>query len=163
MPTDEDVLSPAMTALLQLFSTDLSGQRFGEIDRPALEAAAAVVRTAAQELAEVELMADAARTSLESARDALLQKGMRALAYAKIYAEGSPALAEKLQSIALARGMRRPEPITATSPEAAPRPRGRPPKNPAAVVDGTLPLTAAQPRRPEEEAAKSAAPQSVAL
>jgi hypothetical protein len=142
--TTDDAIPPAMGTLLDLFATELKELRFGEIDRPALEKAAAAVRAAAQELAEVEALAETARASLEAAREALLQKGQRALAYARIYAEGSPALDERLQAINLGRGLRRPEAIVA---ETAPRPRGRPPKTPK-VEGGTLPLAGTAPRRP---------------
>jgi hypothetical protein len=143
MTTDDDAIPPAMGTLLELFTTELADVRFGEIDRPALEKAATAVRAAARELAEVESLAETARASLDAARDALLQKGQRALAYARIYAEGSPALDERLQAINLGRALRRPEPIVA---ETAPRPRGRPPKQPK-LEGATLPLTGTAPRR----------------
>ena len=66
MNTDDDPITPAMNTLLGLFATELADQRFGELDRSTLESAAAVVRAAANELAEVEAMAEAARASPRS-------------------------------------------------------------------------------------------------
>jgi hypothetical protein len=155
--TTDDAIPPAMGTLLELFATELADQRFGEIDRAALESAAAAERTAAHELAEIEAMAETARAALEAAREALLAKGQRALAYARIYAESSPALDERLQSITLARGLRRPEPILA---ESAPRPRGRPPKVPK-VEGGTLPLAGTTSRRPDAPEVTEESPATV--
>jgi hypothetical protein len=131
-----------MTRLLQLFATDLAKVRFGDLDAATLNEAAGLVRAAARELAEAEALAAGARASLEVAREALLNKGQRALAHARIYAEGSPELSQRLEAITLG-GPRRVEPkaITPDLAEAAPRRRGRPPRAAAAATaTGTLAL-----------------------
>jgi hypothetical protein len=140
--TDEGSTSPLsepMTRLLELFATDLAKLRFGDLDAAALNEAAGAVRAAARDVAEAEALAATARTALEAAREALLHKGQRALAHARIYAEGQPELAERLDGITLA-GSRRVEPraITPELADATPRRRGRPPK--ASAVTGTLAL-----------------------
>jgi multidrug efflux pump subunit AcrA (membrane-fusion protein) len=162
MTADDEPISPAMNTLLELFATHMTELRFGDLDRAALTSAAEAVRTAASELAEAEAAAATARAALEAAREALLQKGQRALAYARIYAEGSPELAERLDAITLVRAGRRAEPATTGQAE-APRRRGRPPKVAAADGSGTLPLDSEAPRptnglapRPQEDARGSA-------
>ena len=133
-----------MNRLLQLFATDLAKVRFGDLDASALDSAASAVRAAARELAEAEALADGARASLEAAREALVHKGQRALAHARIYAEGSPDLSQRLEGIALGGGARRLEPklLTPDLAEAAPRRRGRPPRG---AATGTLALGGAAP------------------
>src|SRR5690349_21012565 len=120
--SDDGILAEPMTRLLELFASDLSKIRFGDLDGATLNEAAAAVRAAAREVAEAEALAAAARAALEGARETLLHKGQRALAYARIYAEGSPELAQRLEGISLG-GPRRaePKPITPDLAEATPR------------------------------------------
>jgi hypothetical protein len=138
---NDDAIPDGMQRLLGLFAGDLAKVRFGDLDGPVLEASAGAVRAAARELAEAEALAEAARGSLEAAREALVQKGQRALAYARIFAEGAPELIAKLEGIVLGADMRRAEPrlLTPDLTEAPPRRRGRPPKPPA-PASGTLAL-----------------------
>jgi len=79
---------------------------------------------------EAEALVDAARATLHEAEQELLHKGQRALAYARIYAEESPALAAVLDAIVLPRvvaGVGEAETVpSGASPE--PRRRGRPRK-----------------------------------
>ena len=137
---NDETIPEGLARLLQLFATDLAKVRFGDLDASVLDGAATVVRAAARELAEAEALADSARASLEAAQEALLHKGQRALAHARIHAEGSPELAARLESIALDGGLRRGEPklITPDVVEASPRRRGRPPRS--APATGTLAL-----------------------
>lgn len=144
MAIDDVSIPEGMSALLDIFASELAELRFGDLDRGALERAADAVRVAAGDLAEAEAAAEAARTALEAAREELLQKGQRALAYARIYAEGAPEIAQRLQAITFVRGTRRTE-VTSTSvgpADGAPRRRGRPPKVNSEVT-GTLALGAA--------------------
>jgi hypothetical protein len=145
-PALPDAIPEAMTRLLALFATDLAKVRFGDLDASVLQTAAGAVQAAARELAEAEALADAARASLEAAREALLHKGQRALAHARIFAEGSPDLSGRLEGIALPGGPRRAEPrlLTPDLTEASPRRRGRPPKT-SAPATGTLALGGAGP------------------
>jgi hypothetical protein len=152
-----DPIPEAVSRLRALFDSELADVRFGDLDATALERATASVRAAARELAEAEALAAAARASLESTRAALLQLGQRALAYARIYADGSPELAERLETIAIGGETRRaePRPITPGAVEASPRRRGRPPKQ-LATSTGTLALGTlpnGTPPSPEEDAA----------
>jgi hypothetical protein len=139
---DDESIPEAMRRLLDLFASDLADLRFGDLDATALDRAASAVRAAVRELEEAEALADAARSSLATTREGLVHLGQRALAYARIYAEGSPELAERLEAIVLPGGPRRAEPkaISPGVPEASPRRRGRPPKPSSPAATGTLEL-----------------------
>ncbi|MBJ6760509.1 hypothetical protein JGU66_07020 [Myxococcaceae bacterium JPH2] len=138
-PTDNDSISPALRALLELFATDLAEVRFPDLDTAVLGDAAALVRERAEVVARAQAALEAARQGLQESQDALLQKGQRALAYARVFAEEDAALSEKLEGIHLPRPMRKAskaegtlaaEPVAPSigSEENAPRRRGRPPK-----------------------------------
>jgi multidrug efflux pump subunit AcrA (membrane-fusion protein) len=93
--------------LLELFAGPLASLRFADIDREALERAAADVQGAAARVKEVEVELEAARAALQERQTAQLQQAQRALAYARIYAESDPALGEQLQAISLPRPLRK--------------------------------------------------------
>jgi hypothetical protein len=102
------------------------------MDLAVLQDAAAKVRERAEAVARAEAALEAARSALGESQDALLAKGQRALAYARVFAEENPELMSRLDAISLPRPPRkgpRPEaPPEAEAPESAPRRRGRPPK-----------------------------------
>ncbi|MCP3136699.1 hypothetical protein [Pyxidicoccus xibeiensis] len=135
---DNDPISPALRALLELFATELSEVRFPDVDAEVLDDAAAAVRAKAEAVAKAQAALDSARLALHESQDALLQKGQRALAYARVFSEENAELSAKLEGISLPRATRKSarvegavaEPATATagSDENAPRRRGRPPK-----------------------------------
>jgi hypothetical protein len=152
MLSEHAALSPAMNQLLALFASDLAQLRFGDLDGDALEDAACAVDAAAAALAEAERTCAAARAALERAQGALLQKGQRALAHARIHADGDAALSERLQAIVLDRAPDR-EAAMAGFVATATRRRGRPPKS-AGDATGTLLLEEASP--PEAGPAASA-------
>jgi ElaB/YqjD/DUF883 family membrane-anchored ribosome-binding protein len=134
---DNDPISPAMRALLEVFSAELSEVKFPDVDAEVLEEAAVRVREQAEAVARAQAALEAARQALVESQDALQQKGQRALAYARVFAEEDAALSMKLESISLPRGARktvRPEGAVAAeapaqSDESAPKRRGRPPKS----------------------------------
>ena len=154
MATDDACLPEGINALLAVFASDLADVRFGDLDRAALERGAGSVRAAADELADAEAAAEAARGALEAAREELLQKGQRALAHARIHAEDLPEVSQRLQAITLGRDLRRGEPVALGGHEGAPRRRGRPPKV-AGEVTGTLALGPTAPRHPDGPAASA--------
>jgi hypothetical protein len=148
--TENDVISPAMRALLEVFSTELSEVKFPDVDAEVLEEAAGRVKAQAEAVAKAQAALEAARQELAEGQEALLQKGQRALAYARVFAEEDAALSAKLEAIGLprtARKVARPEgSVAAEAPaqndESAPRRRGRPPKSrPSAPLfaDGSSP------------------------
>jgi hypothetical protein len=145
----ESPVAPALQSLTELFGAELREVRFPDVDGPTLAAAVNAVHASAAELARAEAVVEAARLALAEKQDALLLKGQRALAYARIYAEESPALLARLEGLQLPRGRKpvRPEaPAASSAPTAvaepvAPRRRGRPPKSAtagASASDGSL-------------------------
>ena len=152
---ENDPISPALRALLELFATELTEVRFPDVDGEVLDDAAAAVREKAELVAKAQAALDAARLALHESQDVLLQKGQRALAYARVFSEDNAELSAKLEGINLPRATRKSgartegaaaEPVTATpgNDENAPKRRGRPPKaRPAAgaslFADGASP------------------------
>ncbi|HLK36536.1 MAG TPA: hypothetical protein VKU41_07265 [Polyangiaceae bacterium] len=129
-------MHPAVQALLDLFGTSLADVRFADVDAPSLARCAAEVEVAAQAEAVARSALDAAHLVLQERQEALLQRAQRALAYARVYAEGDSALSASLEAIGLPRATRRATVgdalvLSATS-ETSPRPRGRPRKRRAA-------------------------------
>jgi multidrug efflux pump subunit AcrA (membrane-fusion protein) len=124
--------------LLDLFSTALADVRFGDVDRQTLGLLAADVETAASALSLAQTALDTAREALQEKQDVLLRQAHRALAYARVYAEGDEALAGQLESVGLPRAARRsrseeaPLVLSSAVPPPSPRPRGRPRKHPIA-------------------------------
>ncbi|WP_164011305.1 hypothetical protein [Pyxidicoccus trucidator] len=135
---ENDPISPALRALLELFATELSEVRFPDVDAEVLDDASAVVREKAMAVARAQAALDAARLALHESQDVLLQKGQRALAYARVFSEENAELSAKLEGINLPRSTRKgvrtegaaAEPVSAApgNDENAPRRRGRPPK-----------------------------------
>ncbi|WP_224372019.1 hypothetical protein [Hyalangium versicolor] len=141
-----DPISPALQDLLKLFGQELSQVKFPEMDRAVLEQAAERVKEKAEEVARAQAALEAARQSLYESQEALLQKGQRALAYARIFAEEDAELSAKLDAISLPRPARKApraegamalEAPAVQAEESAPRRRGRPPK-----ARGSAPLFA---------------------
>jgi hypothetical protein len=151
-PSGNDPISPSMQDLLKLFGQELAAVKFPDVDRAVLEEAATRVKQKADEVAKAQAALEAARQSLYEGQEALLQKGQRALAYARIFAEEDAELSAKLDTISLPRPVRKaprtegtlvPETQAAAPGEdASPRRRGRPPKARASAplfADGASP------------------------
>ncbi|MDY7226340.1 hypothetical protein [Hyalangium rubrum] len=137
-PSGNDPISPALQDLLKLFGQELATVKFPDMDRGVLEEAAERVKEKAEAVARAQAALDAARQSLHESQEALLQKGQRALSYARIFAEDDAELSMKLEAISLPRPMRKAPRAEGSSPvleapsaqgeENSPRRRGRPPK-----------------------------------
>lgn len=142
---ENDPISPALRALLELFATELAEVRFPDVDAEVLDDAAAAVREKAEAVAKAQAALDAARLSLHESQDVLLQKGQRALAYARVFSEENAELSAKLEGINLPRATRKSvrtegaaaEPVSAAAAmtrmprsAAAVRPRRVPPRAP---------------------------------
>ncbi|QSQ21105.1 hypothetical protein JY651_38825 [Pyxidicoccus parkwayensis] len=135
---ENDPISPALRALLELFATELNEVRFPDVDAEVLDDAAAVVREKAELVAKAQAALEAARQALHESQDALLLKGQRALAYARVFSEDNAELSAKLEGISLPRATRKSpraegtaaEPVATAqgNDENAPKRRGRPPK-----------------------------------
>lgn len=134
---------PTLQPLLDLFSSDLAAVRFGDVDGASLARLAVEAEAAEAEVAAAERTLEDARAVVAARTDALLQHAHRALAYARVFAEGDPALAAKLAAVALPKPRKArsaeetlAEPDLASAPPR--RPRGRPRKVPLAPL---APLT----------------------
>jgi ElaB/YqjD/DUF883 family membrane-anchored ribosome-binding protein len=135
---ENDSISPALRALLELFATDLADVRFPDVDGEVLVESAGQVREKAEAVARAQAALEAARQALQESQDVLLQKGQRALAYARVFAEENAELSGKLEGIHLPRPVRKgtkvesaaaePAAVAMGSEENSPRRRGRPPK-----------------------------------
>jgi ElaB/YqjD/DUF883 family membrane-anchored ribosome-binding protein len=102
-----DPVSSAVQDVVDLFSKELAHVRFGDLEGGVLVAFAEEVKVSASEVTNAEALLETARARLTERQDALLQKAQRALAYARVYAEGQPELAERIERIALPRAVRR--------------------------------------------------------
>ncbi len=109
--TDQDA-----RALLQLFDSDLAEVKFPDVDREVLTRALAALAAADADVAAADARAQAARVTAAERRDELRRVCRRAVAYARVYAEGSPELSLKLDALA------------APPRAVAPKKRGRPRK-----------------------------------
>jgi ElaB/YqjD/DUF883 family membrane-anchored ribosome-binding protein len=93
----------SVRAVLDLFATELAELRFGDLDAALLARLAEEVGGAEAAVAEAEAALSAARTRLHDGHEALLLQAQRALAYAKVYAEENPELAQSVELISLPR------------------------------------------------------------
>ena len=136
-----DTIDPAVADLLALFSGPLQGVRFPDVDHAILSELADTVKRSADEVEQARAMLDAAEAELEERRQALLTRAQRAMAYARIYADGNPELEGELDRIALPGPGPQSESREAAAAQAGEperRKRGRPRK----VRDGAPPLFA---------------------
>ncbi|XXF78435.1 hypothetical protein P2318_01380 [Myxococcaceae bacterium GXIMD 01537] len=133
---ENDPIPPALQALLELFHQELAQVKFPDVDGAVLREAAARVRERAEEVARAQAALEAARQALQETQEALLQKGQRALAYARVFAEDDAELSTKLDAVSLPRLARKAVRVEGAavaesamaSDENAPKRRGRPPK-----------------------------------
>jgi hypothetical protein len=149
-------IQEAIRPVLELFATELSDVRFPDIDLAVLRETAASVAAQVDAVARAEEALAEARAILVQCEQALASKAARALAYARVYAEGDGALVSKIDAIALPRTPNRraradasfeaptePASDAETSTDAKPR-RGRPPRAGRTIVaQSSLELAAA--------------------
>jgi hypothetical protein len=102
-----DPVSSAVQEVVDLFTKELSHLRFGDLEAGVLAGSADDVKAVAADVAGAEAVLESSRARLAEKQDALLLKAQRALAYARVYAEGQPELAARIEQIALPRGARR--------------------------------------------------------
>jgi hypothetical protein len=105
----EEPISPSIQDLLTIFKNDLSAINFPDVNQEVLDALVQKVASSAKNLQEALTAVQAARDSLEAAQNELTSKAVRALAYAKVFAEGNDALLEKLSRISLGKTSRSPK------------------------------------------------------
>jgi hypothetical protein len=97
----EDPVPESIKELLSLFREELSAVSFPDINADVLEQYAEQVRSKALELQDAQAKVASIKESLDASQNDLLQKAIRGLAYAKVFAEDREELMEKLSSIAL--------------------------------------------------------------
>ena len=126
--------SSSLVALVALFDTDLARVNFPDVSGASLRDAAESVEQQRLAVAEAEAALRSARDALEQSRSSYEKLGRRALAYARVYAEGDADLEARLGAIA--RGLDGTKAEVATD---APRRRGRPRKTDASLFEVDAP------------------------
>lgn len=126
----EDPISGALRDLLAVFADALGDVKFPDVDARALGTQAKQIEERFGEVRRAEAALVEARRKLGEAQDGLLQRAQRALAYARVFADGDPTLTARLDAIALPRA-RAARSATVPATDDAPKKRGRPRKVPA--------------------------------
>jgi hypothetical protein len=136
-------IAPPVQALLDLFATELADVHFADVDAQLLARLAVDLEASAEAAALAQQALERANAAVLERSDALLDQAQRALAYARVYAERTPALLERVEAITLprARLARRPRLESPTLDETpiAPRRRGRPRKSENGTLDAFPP------------------------
>lgn len=96
---NEELIAPSVKETIALFNQELSSVTFPDINQQVLESLVEQVMKNASALEEANALAQAAKETLESSQNELVQKCSRAIAYAKVYAEGNDELLDKLLNI----------------------------------------------------------------
>jgi hypothetical protein len=128
--------------ILALYKERLAQVTFPDVSAEILEQLSAELERAEQQVAELRATLSEAERAADEARETLLARASRAVAYARVYGDDDPGLLAELELIQLPRVTRRPvagdDVGPGASADAAPRRRGRPPK---AKDANTMPLT----------------------
>jgi hypothetical protein len=107
-PTEDPILLP-VKELITIFEEHLTSVAFPDVSLNILQSLVEQVRTNALELDEINARLLTVRETLENSQQELLQKCLRGLAYAKVYAEDREDLYEKLSQISLGKPSRAPK------------------------------------------------------
>jgi hypothetical protein len=116
--------------VIDLYAVELSDVRFPDLDLSALLYAQAELHAAQLEVERVEAELADKRAELDARSQALVSKAERALAYARIFAQGDEELAPRIADIGRKRSSNNQSPtsISTAGAIAAPKRRGRKPK-----------------------------------
>jgi hypothetical protein len=134
--------------VLDLFASELSHVRFADIDGHALAELAAAVTDAQASALAAQAALDAAAVALDEKQEALLSAAHRALAYARVYAEGNDALKTKLDGVSLPRSRRARLEVVRSTDGARPHDSARGTvQDPFALFDDTTDGASTGPRR----------------
>jgi multidrug efflux pump subunit AcrA (membrane-fusion protein) len=131
-PTPQiDVTPTVARQVIDLYSEELAEVRFPDLDLSALLYAQAELHAAQLEVERVEAELADKRAELEGRSQALVAKAERALAYARIFAQGDDQLAPRLAEIGRRKGSLTHLAQTPSSSGLIPAPkrRGRKPKS----------------------------------
>jgi hypothetical protein len=102
----DDPISTPIKEMLTIFQRDLSSVTFPDVSQSILENLIEDVRKNAVELETANAQVIAAREALEASQNDLLQKCLRGIAYAKVYAEDKEELLETISKINLGKPQR---------------------------------------------------------
>jgi len=126
-----DVTPTLARQVIDLYTEELAEVRFPDLDLSALLYAQAELHAAQLEVERVEAELADKRAELELRSQALVAKAERALAYARIFAQGDEQLAPRLADIGRRKSglsSQSSQTTSATGEIAAPKRRGRKPK-----------------------------------
>lgn len=98
-PPARDPVTPFCHEVLSLFHGALADVRFPDVDREGLDALAATACDAQREVESLEAALEAARARALDAQASLTDRASRALAYARVFAAGQPALEEIIAAV----------------------------------------------------------------
>ena len=129
--TDRDSITAPIQEVLALFQGPLKEVSFPGVSLEAFELTFRKVEEQAREVEKAQAALEAARSALQGVHQEVIQQAQRALAYAKVYAEGNEELLAKLDGIQLAKkagATPRPRTRAPLADGEAPRRRGRKPK-----------------------------------
>lgn len=118
---NEPIAAPLQKVLSLFTEGPLAGVAFPDVDASSLTDLAEAVHAEAQKVTAAEAAVTEARAALAERQVALRTKAQRALAYARIYADGAPELRPLLDEIDLFS-------LSSEAAKPAPKRRGRPPK-----------------------------------
>jgi hypothetical protein len=122
MSDNSDIIPGPVEELRIIFKEQLSSVAFPDINLNIIDALIGKVHAGVEELTAAEKRVEAAQEALNAANDELQQKCIKALAYAKIFAEGQEELYDKLSSISFskpARSIKKTAPAERTKKDAA--------------------------------------------
>lgn len=120
-PPEPEIFPTSLKKVLDLFETGpLAKVRFPDVDGAALTQLAEAVRAHKASVSEAERRVQDAQAAFAESLETLRIQAQRALSYARIYADGQPAVRPLLDGIDLSRPA---EPVAGS-----PKRRGRPPK-----------------------------------
>lgn len=98
----KDPVPAPIHELITFFAAELADTRFPDVDAEALAELAGVVRARAHDVARARQVLEEVLTGLEESRSALEVKAQRALAYARVFAQGQESLSRRLEELELA-------------------------------------------------------------
>jgi hypothetical protein len=101
-----DSVSEPVLELLAVFKEKLSSIIFPDVSLAIIEGLIGKVRTGAEKLEDVQKQVELAQQALNASSEELQQKCVKALAYAKVFAEGQDDLTERLAAINLGKPAR---------------------------------------------------------
>ncbi len=113
----ESVNEPVLE-LLAVFKEKLSSIIFPDVSLAILEGLIGKVHTSAEKLEDVQKQVELAQQALNASSEELQQKCVKALAYAKVFAEGQDDLTERLAAINLGRPARTQKRAASAAPAA---------------------------------------------